>query len=152
MELFSWQKEHSESKYVFVIAWVLCPCTYYDISIRSYSCWMWSYRNEACSQARFALKLLRELFRKWLSTYLHSTCSSFLISNVNYNIAYVRRQTNRVAHNLARTFYFSLAPVFIIFIHMVASLLLYWMKWNEFILFKKKNYSLGPFYKRHFIF
>ncbi|KAK2426613.1 two-component response regulator ARR10 [Trifolium repens] len=33
---------------------------------------------------------------------LLSTCSSLLISNANYNIAYFRRQANRVAHNLAR--------------------------------------------------
>jgi hypothetical protein len=32
---------------------------------------------------------------------LFSSCSFLLISNANYNITYVRRQANRVAHNLA---------------------------------------------------
>ncbi|KAK2401271.1 hypothetical protein QL285_050877 [Trifolium repens] len=41
---------------------------------------------------------------------LLSTCSSFLISNANYNIAYVRRQANRVAHNLARASLFQSSP------------------------------------------
>ncbi|PNX80526.1 eukaryotic translation initiation factor 3 subunit c [Trifolium pratense] len=41
------------------------------------------------------------LYANELGTLL-STCSSFLNSNANYNIAYVRRQANRVAHNLAR--------------------------------------------------
>ncbi|GAU43282.1 hypothetical protein TSUD_36320 [Trifolium subterraneum] len=41
------------------------------------------------------------LYANELGTLL-STCSSLLISNVNYNVAYVRRQTNRVAHNLVR--------------------------------------------------
>ncbi|KAK2383160.1 hypothetical protein QL285_070645 [Trifolium repens] len=41
------------------------------------------------------------LYANELGTLL-STCSSLLISNANYNIAYVRRQANRFAHNLAR--------------------------------------------------
>ncbi|GAU50981.1 hypothetical protein TSUD_238540 [Trifolium subterraneum] len=41
------------------------------------------------------------LYANELGTLL-STCNSLLNSNANYNIAYVRRQVNRVAHNLAR--------------------------------------------------
>ncbi|KAK2454436.1 hypothetical protein QL285_001995 [Trifolium repens] len=41
---------------------------------------------------------------------LFSTCSSLLIFNAYYNITYVRRQTNRVAHNLARASLFQSSP------------------------------------------
>ncbi|KAK2379004.1 hypothetical protein QL285_066849 [Trifolium repens] len=41
---------------------------------------------------------------------LFSTCSSLLISNGNCNIAYVRRQANRIAHNLARASLFQSSP------------------------------------------
>ncbi|PNX77260.1 hypothetical protein L195_g033223 [Trifolium pratense] len=41
------------------------------------------------------------LYANELDTLL-STCSSLFIYNASYNIAYVRRQTNRVAQNLAR--------------------------------------------------
>ncbi|MCI10405.1 eukaryotic translation initiation factor 3 subunit C, partial [Trifolium medium] len=41
------------------------------------------------------------LYANELDTLL-STCSSLLNSNANYNIAYVRMQANRVAHNLAK--------------------------------------------------
>jgi hypothetical protein len=41
---------------------------------------------------------------------LLSTCSSLLISNANYNIAYVRRQANKIAHNLASASLFQSSP------------------------------------------
>jgi hypothetical protein len=41
---------------------------------------------------------------------LLSTSSSFPISNVNYNLTYVRRQVNRVTHNLARVSLFQSSP------------------------------------------
>ena len=49
------------------------------------------------------------LYANELGTLL-SNCSSLLISNANYNIAYVRRQANRVAHNLARASLFQSSP------------------------------------------
>ncbi|GAU20068.1 hypothetical protein TSUD_381600 [Trifolium subterraneum] len=49
------------------------------------------------------------LYANELGTLL-STCNSLLISNVDYNVAYVRRQANRVAHNLARTSLFQSSP------------------------------------------
>jgi hypothetical protein len=49
------------------------------------------------------------LYANELDTLL-STCNSLLISNANYNIAYVRRQVNRVAHNLATASLFQSSP------------------------------------------
>ncbi|KAK2369662.1 Met-10 like family protein [Trifolium repens] len=49
------------------------------------------------------------LYANELGTLL-STCSSLLIPYANYNIAYVTRQANRVAHNLARASLFQSSP------------------------------------------
>jgi hypothetical protein len=41
---------------------------------------------------------------------LLSTCTSILSANANYNIAFVRRQTNRVTHNLVIASVFQSSP------------------------------------------
>jgi hypothetical protein len=42
---------------------------------------------------------------------LLSTCKSILTANASYNIAFVRRQANRVAHNLARASILQSSPM-----------------------------------------
>jgi hypothetical protein len=64
------------------------------------------------------------LYANALDTLL-STCDFLLTSNVNYNITYVRRQTNRVAHNLVRASLFQSSPGVHHYYHLVVSLLLH---------------------------
>jgi hypothetical protein len=78
------------------------------------------------SDYQYVMNVLRDdcLYTNELDT-LHSTCNFLLTSNTNYNISYVRRQTNRVALNLVRASLFQSTLNVHHYYHLLVSLLLY---------------------------
>jgi len=59
------------------------------------------------------------LYSIWVSLYVNelesllSTCTTLLSSNVSYTLAFIRRQSNRVVHSLAKASILNASLVFI---------------------------------------
>jgi hypothetical protein len=128
----------------------LCPSTYYDLSLCSYCCWMWSLHK--CSRVRFVYSLWERYIPKVIVNSLWMFCVMTvcmrmnltlcfqlavpfsILMLINYNITYVRRQVNRVVRNLARTSLFHSNSSFLHYVppNYISSIILNEMQWVHF--------------------
>lgn len=79
------------------------------------------------------------------STYFHviiNKCNDLIPPTSNSRVSFVKRQTNLIAHNLARVSRFYVSSHVFYYIHFVLFHML-WMKWYNFIPSKKKKVRLS---------
>jgi hypothetical protein len=105
-----WAERVGVVNYFLSSAAFFCPNIYYNLSLcrllLNVMLLQWSMLSSShclINLREYSSKVNVNKLRMFcVMTILLSTCSSLLISNANYNLAYVRRQINRVTHNLAR--------------------------------------------------